>query len=345
MRSTSSPSSRRARDSAAQESSCRRARASRARKWNSPGCPRRRRSARARPPSAERAADRPARQHFREFRDVGLRVAAVDAERVQLQDLAREILVQAELAAAVAAHERRGRRARAHRGLVVEIQDHRGMPLGREQQIVEIARHVRPDRFLLVQARERGERLLVGRHREVVAPEVHEPLDERPIRFDREPMPLAPSARRSARGRTSPNSRIACSSMPGGRRRRRCCSLRAARTSLPALAPRLAARRAARAPRRARARTRVGRCAGGAARRRSSCASSQPCGSAPIAPASPGRAPSPKRFAAMAASFVNIDDPRVEGALLAGNGRHRVSVYRARSLRTEHRVSPARADP
>ena len=64
------------------------------------------------------------------------------------------------------------------------------MPLGREQQIVEIARDVRSDRFLLVQARERGERLLVGRHGEVVAPKVHEPLDERPVRCDREPMPL-----------------------------------------------------------------------------------------------------------------------------------------------------------
>src|SRR5262245_7985067 len=59
---------------------------------------------------AERAADRPTRQHFRELRDVGLRVAAVDAERVQLEDLAREILVETELAAAVAAHERRGLR-------------------------------------------------------------------------------------------------------------------------------------------------------------------------------------------------------------------------------------------
>src|SRR5687767_4303263 len=46
---------------------------------------------------------------------------------------------------------------------------------------------------------------------------------------------------------------------------------------------------------------------------RSSCASSHAFASAPIKRASPGRAPRPKRLAAMAASFVNIDNPRVEG--------------------------------
>ncbi len=64
------------------------------------------------------------------------------------------------------------------------------MAHGREQQVVEIAGDVRPNRFLLVEPRERGQRLLVGRHGEVVAPKVHEPLDERPVRRDREPVPL-----------------------------------------------------------------------------------------------------------------------------------------------------------
>ena len=49
---------------------------------------------------------------------------------------------------------------------------------------------MRPNRFLLVQPRERSQRLLVGRHGEVVAPKVHEALDERPVRGDREPVPL-----------------------------------------------------------------------------------------------------------------------------------------------------------
>ena len=64
------------------------------------------------------------------------------------------------------------------------------MPHRRQQQVVEIADDVRSNRFLLVQPRERGQRLLVGRHGEVVAPKVHEPLDERPVRGDREPVPL-----------------------------------------------------------------------------------------------------------------------------------------------------------
>jgi hypothetical protein len=45
-----------------------------------------------------RAADRPARQRLREGRDVLLRLAAVHSERVQLENLAREILIDAELA-------------------------------------------------------------------------------------------------------------------------------------------------------------------------------------------------------------------------------------------------------
>ncbi len=43
------------------------------------------------------AADRPARQHLGKRRHILLRVAAVHSKRVQLQDLAREVLVDADL--------------------------------------------------------------------------------------------------------------------------------------------------------------------------------------------------------------------------------------------------------
>src|SRR3954451_18675643 len=93
---------------------------------------------------AGRRNDSPARQYMRELYDVVLRVAAVDAERVQLEYLAREILV--EPAAAVDA----GHRSRTDRGTVVEIEQHRRMAFDRQQHVGKAAEYVRPDRFTLV---------------------------------------------------------------------------------------------------------------------------------------------------------------------------------------------------
>ena len=70
--------------------------------------------------------DRPAGDDLCERRDVGLRVTAVDAECVQLQDFARQILVEAEIALRGAAGGPfAGARAGAHRALIVEVRDHR----------------------------------------------------------------------------------------------------------------------------------------------------------------------------------------------------------------------------
>src|ERR1700731_287542 len=55
------------------------------------------------------------------------------------------------------------------------------MRLDREQQIAEIAEHVRPDRLALEAARKPGKQLLVDRHREVIAPELCQALYERTI--------------------------------------------------------------------------------------------------------------------------------------------------------------------
>src|SRR5262245_65240969 len=51
-------------------------------------------------PLDPRAIDRPAGEGACDFGDVALRVAAVDAERVQLHQLARVVLVEARLPAA-----------------------------------------------------------------------------------------------------------------------------------------------------------------------------------------------------------------------------------------------------
>ena len=58
------------------------------------------------------------------------------------------------------------------------------MRLDREQQIAEGSEHVRPDRFALEAARKPAEQLLVDRHREVIAPELCQPLDERSLGGD-----------------------------------------------------------------------------------------------------------------------------------------------------------------
>ncbi len=62
------------------------------------------------------------------------------------------------------------------------------MAFRREQQVVEVAGHARPDRFLLVKARERTDERLVRGHREMIRPKMHEPFDERLIGFDGAPM-------------------------------------------------------------------------------------------------------------------------------------------------------------
>ena len=127
-------------------------------------------------------ADRPAGDDLGERGDVGLRVAAADAERVQLEDLAREVLVDADLALGLAARRAPRRlRMRTDGEMVIEVQEHRRVRLGREQQRAEVAEHVRPDRLALEAAGETGEKLLVDGDREVVSPELRQPLGERTL--------------------------------------------------------------------------------------------------------------------------------------------------------------------
>ena len=59
------------------------------------------------------------------------------------------------------------------------------MRLGGEQQVGEVAEHVRADRLALEAAGEPGEELLVDRDREVVGPELRQALEERALARDR----------------------------------------------------------------------------------------------------------------------------------------------------------------
>jgi hypothetical protein len=129
--------------------------------------------ARTRRVRAGRAADAPAGERAGELGDVVLAVAAAHAGRVQLEDLARQVLVEAALALGVGGGGAlRGEALGADRADLVEVDQHRRVTLDRDQQRLERAEHVRPDRLGLERAGDRSERRLLDRDREVVGPEV-----------------------------------------------------------------------------------------------------------------------------------------------------------------------------
>ena len=171
------------------------------------------------PPPRRGFCDRPAGERARDFLDVLLRVAAVDAERVQLHQLAGVVLVDAARprgsarpAARVAAAGRpasRSRRRRRTSGApasthgrpafcagavvgasgaaalpVVEVEQHRRALRRRAEQIAELAEHVRPDRVALVLGEVAARRSLAGEHVEVVEPEVDHHLVELTLAVD-----------------------------------------------------------------------------------------------------------------------------------------------------------------
>ena len=126
-----------------------------------------------------RRHDGPAGDHLGEIGDVGLRVAGAHAERMQFEDLAREIFVEA-LAAPHA-----GKRVGADRARIVEIEQHRRMRLDREQHVGELPEHMRADRLALIGAADRPRRPLVGGNAEMVRPEPDQPLGEADIGVER----------------------------------------------------------------------------------------------------------------------------------------------------------------
>ena len=99
---------------------------------------------------------RPTRHRSRHFDDVSLIVATVNAECVELHELPSVVFVDTERPGVVFA---RATRVETIFGIdpVVEIEKHRRMLRGREQQVMEASERVRPDRVALVRGqREQG---------------------------------------------------------------------------------------------------------------------------------------------------------------------------------------------
>ena len=140
----------------------------------------------ARPPLAARGPGPPPIDQpvmtLGERRDVVLRVAAVDAERVQLEDLARQVLVEAELAAAAL----RGELARRANSGPIDVWLSRYMSIAgcfstassRSTKLPVTCGRIASFSSAPASAEQRR---LVGGHGEVVGPEMHEPLAKRRV--------------------------------------------------------------------------------------------------------------------------------------------------------------------
>ena len=126
----------------------------------------------------------PASDRARQFGDIALAIAAIHAQGVQLQDLARQVLVQSGPARRHAAgrcappRPLAHRRVLADRGGVVQVAQHRRMGFHRHQQCVEAAEQVGPHRLAFHRCRVQRRGALVDRDGEMVGPEPHQPLGE-----------------------------------------------------------------------------------------------------------------------------------------------------------------------
>src|SRR6266403_1295856 len=87
------------------------------------------------------ARDAPSGENAGELLHVALAIAAGDAERVQLEQLAGVVLVEP------LAEPASGRRIRPDGARVVEVDQHRRMRGDRLQQVGEAAAEMRPDRL------------------------------------------------------------------------------------------------------------------------------------------------------------------------------------------------------
>src|SRR5438045_897819 len=169
-----------------------------------------------------RPLDAPAREDSRDLDDVLLRVTAIDAEGVQLEQLARVILVDSRrlppapllrhlIPAEPRSAEWREELARLRRGRtgrdalrIVEIKEHRGAFRGRDEQIVEFAERPRPNGFFYIGRQEEPIGALAHKDVEMIRPEVDHYLPQLPLRYrrthDRELLQLTPELPQLAHG-------------------------------------------------------------------------------------------------------------------------------------------------
>src|SRR5688572_4806836 len=108
--------------------------------------------------AALESADRPSSENLCELQHVLLRVAAVDAERMELQQLARVVFIQPPPATASCSS-----RARTDGLEIVEVDEHRRMLRRRQHHILEPTEDMRTDDVALVAARQRRDEDLCGR--------------------------------------------------------------------------------------------------------------------------------------------------------------------------------------
>ncbi len=123
--------------------------------------------------------ERPAGDHIGETGDVLLGVDRAHTQRMQFEDLARQIFVEA------AFLPQPGNRVGADRARIVEIDEHRRMGFGGQQHVAEAAEHVRADDLAFIGAANLAHVALVRRHAEMVRPEPDEPLEEADLGAER----------------------------------------------------------------------------------------------------------------------------------------------------------------
>ncbi len=110
-------------------------------------------------------------QQFSQFPDVVLVIAGVNAQRMQLQRLAGEVLVQPEIALGPLLGKRRIRSAA---GNLVQIDQHHRMGIGSKEHIFEPAIHMGTDRLVHESHGQAVVDFVDRANGEVVAPELHE---------------------------------------------------------------------------------------------------------------------------------------------------------------------------
>ena len=143
-----------------------------------------------------RQLDGPPGEAARHRDHILLRVAPVDAQRMQLHQLAAVILVETVRLALPRPSEsdstRRLRRERSHleeigshRLPVVQVVEHGRMPRRGQQQVLELTQHVGANGVALVTGQQRTILLLAFVHIEVVEPEIREHFFQLPVGIDR----------------------------------------------------------------------------------------------------------------------------------------------------------------
>ena len=147
--------------------------------------------------AAVRGLDAPPSEDARDFDDVLLGVTAVDTKSVQLEKLARVILVDARGPAAPVfrhfvhsepaprkqgAERTRWCGTRRHTLRIVEIEHHGGTFGSRDKQLVETPQRARPDRFLYIRRQQKAIGALADKYVEMIRPEIDHYLMQLPLR-------------------------------------------------------------------------------------------------------------------------------------------------------------------